>query len=281
MLSLSNFWVFDLSSSLRAPLSSSPTSTCTPPRRLTTVSRRRVVRPAASATDTLELTSENVENVLDEVRPYLMADGGNVELVEIDGLVVRLQLQGACGSCPSSTTTMRMGIERKLRERIPEILEVEQIEPEQTGLALNAENIETTLDEIRPYLVGTGGGELTLVEITGPVVKVSITGPAADVMTVRVAVSQKRVGVAGRRLESGAVTPTSYPNSSPPSPRAPTWAGFETGVGGGAVASAAAVDLAVPPCWRPRYPLRPCLLPRRPPSRRPNPSFDSLSPSQA
>lgn len=76
---------------------------------------------------TLALTNENVESVLDEMRPYLMADGGNVELVEIDGPVVRLRLQGACGSCPSSTMTLRMGIERRLREFIPEIAEVEQV----------------------------------------------------------------------------------------------------------------------------------------------------------
>lgn len=63
-----------------------------------------------------------------QVRPYLMADGGNVEFVEIDGPIVKLKLQGACGSCPSSTTTMTMGIERRLKERIPEILEVEQVE---------------------------------------------------------------------------------------------------------------------------------------------------------
>ncbi|MEW6494845.1 MAG: NifU family protein [Cyanobacteriota bacterium] len=77
--------------------------------------------------ETLALTSENVETVLDELRPYLMADGGNVELVDIDGPVVKLRLQGACGSCPSSTMTLRMGIERRLREFIPEIAEVEQV----------------------------------------------------------------------------------------------------------------------------------------------------------
>jgi Fe-S cluster biogenesis protein NfuA len=76
---------------------------------------------------TLALTNENVETVLDEMRPYLMADGGNVELVEIDGPVVKLRLQGACGSCPSSTMTLRMGIERRLKEFIPEIADVEQI----------------------------------------------------------------------------------------------------------------------------------------------------------
>lgn len=74
----------------------------------------------------LALTQDNVETVLDELRPYLMADGGNVELVDIDGPIVKLRLQGACGSCPSSTMTLKMGIERRLREKIPEIVEVEQ-----------------------------------------------------------------------------------------------------------------------------------------------------------
>ena len=75
----------------------------------------------------LALTEENVEKVLEDLRPYLMADGGNVDLVEIEGPIVKLQLQGACGSCPSSAMTLKMGIERRLREFIPEIAEVEQV----------------------------------------------------------------------------------------------------------------------------------------------------------
>ncbi|MBN4004406.1 NifU family protein [Nostoc sp. LPT] len=75
----------------------------------------------------MELTIDNVETVLDEMRPYLMSDGGNVELVELDGPVVKLRLQGACGSCPSSAMTLRMGIERRLKEMIPEITEIEQV----------------------------------------------------------------------------------------------------------------------------------------------------------
>ncbi|MBD2137641.1 NifU family protein [Anabaena sp. FACHB-1237] len=75
----------------------------------------------------MELTLENVETVLDEMRPYLMSDGGNVEVVELDGPIVKLRLQGACGSCPSSTMTLRMGLERRLKEMIPEISEVEQV----------------------------------------------------------------------------------------------------------------------------------------------------------
>ena len=77
--------------------------------------------------ETLALTTENVEKVLDELRPFLMADGGNVEIAEIDRPIVKVRLQGACGSCPSSTMTLKMGIERKLREMIPEVSEVIQV----------------------------------------------------------------------------------------------------------------------------------------------------------
>ncbi len=79
------------------------------------------------STETMALTAENVEKVLDELRPFLMADGGNVEVVEIDGPIVKVRLQGACGSCPSSTMTLKMGIERKMRESIPEVSEVVQV----------------------------------------------------------------------------------------------------------------------------------------------------------
>ena len=75
----------------------------------------------------MALTQENVEKVLDELRPFLLADGGNVEIVEIDGPIVKVRLQGACGSCPSSTMTLKMGIERKLKEMIPEVSEVIQV----------------------------------------------------------------------------------------------------------------------------------------------------------
>lgn len=90
----------------------------------------------------LPLTAENVETVLDEIRPYLIADGGNVALHEIDGNVVKLKLQGACGSCPSSVVTMKMGIERRLMEKIPEVVAVESIPDQETGLEMNEENIE-------------------------------------------------------------------------------------------------------------------------------------------
>jgi hypothetical protein len=57
----------------------------------------------------LDLTWENVEKVLDGMRHYLIQDGGNVVIADIDGPIVKLELQGACGTCPSSTQTMKMG----------------------------------------------------------------------------------------------------------------------------------------------------------------------------
>jgi Fe-S cluster biogenesis protein NfuA len=69
-----------------------------------------------------------IESALDEIRPALMADGGNVELIDAnDEGVVLLRLQGACAGCPSATMTLRMGIERTLRERVPGITGVEAI----------------------------------------------------------------------------------------------------------------------------------------------------------
>ena len=78
--------------------------------------------------ETMALTQENVETVLDELRPFLMADGGNVEIVEIDGPIVKVRLQGACGSCPSSTMTLKMGIEKALKKAIPMVRCIEAVE---------------------------------------------------------------------------------------------------------------------------------------------------------
>jgi Fe-S cluster biogenesis protein NfuA len=67
---------------------------------------------------------EKVEKALEKIRPSLMADGGNVELVEVKEGVVKLKLTGACGGCPMSQLTLKMGIERFLKKEIPEIKEV-------------------------------------------------------------------------------------------------------------------------------------------------------------
>jgi Fe-S cluster biogenesis protein NfuA len=70
---------------------------------------------------------EKVEKALDKIRPALMADGGNVELVAVEDGVVKVRLTGACGGCPMSQMTLKMGIERVLKQEIPEIQEVESV----------------------------------------------------------------------------------------------------------------------------------------------------------
>jgi Fe-S cluster biogenesis protein NfuA len=68
---------------------------------------------------------EKVEAALNKVRPSLMADGGNVELVEVDpNGTVKVKLTGACGGCPMSQLTLKMGIERILKKEVPEVKEV-------------------------------------------------------------------------------------------------------------------------------------------------------------
>ena len=67
---------------------------------------------------------EKVEAALAKVRPALQADGGDVELVDVNEGVVRLRLRGACAGCPMSTLTLRQGIERILKEEVPEVKEV-------------------------------------------------------------------------------------------------------------------------------------------------------------
>jgi Fe-S cluster biogenesis protein NfuA len=65
-----------------------------------------------------------VEAVLDSLRPMLMADGGNIELVDVKDSEVYVHLVGACGTCPSSTMTLRMGVERAIKSQIPSIQRV-------------------------------------------------------------------------------------------------------------------------------------------------------------
>jgi Fe-S cluster biogenesis protein NfuA len=68
---------------------------------------------------------EEVKKVLEMIRPALQADGGDVELVEVgDDGVVKVKLVGACGHCPMSTMTLKMGIERTLKEKVPGVTEV-------------------------------------------------------------------------------------------------------------------------------------------------------------
>lgn len=74
------------------------------------------------------LLRQQVEESLDMIRPYLMADGGSVRLLNItEDMVVELELMGACGTCPMSTMTLRAGIEQTLKRTVPQITRVEAV----------------------------------------------------------------------------------------------------------------------------------------------------------
>ncbi|MCF8112164.1 MAG: NifU family protein [Desulfobacteraceae bacterium] len=70
---------------------------------------------------------EQVQSVIEKIRPSLQADGGDVELVEVDDGVVKVRLQGACAGCPMSQMTLKNGIERLLKEELPEVKSVESV----------------------------------------------------------------------------------------------------------------------------------------------------------
>ncbi|MBI2447754.1 MAG: NifU family protein [Candidatus Omnitrophica bacterium] len=70
---------------------------------------------------------EKVEEALAEIRPMLQADGGDIELVGIEGGTVKVRLRGACAGCPGAVMTLRMGVERKLKEMVPEVQRVEAV----------------------------------------------------------------------------------------------------------------------------------------------------------
>lgn len=70
---------------------------------------------------------DKVKKALDKVRPSLQADGGDVKLISVEDGVVKVQLTGACGGCPFSQMTLKMGIERAIMEEVPEVKEVVSI----------------------------------------------------------------------------------------------------------------------------------------------------------
>lgn len=80
-----------------------------------------------STANTADLT-ERIDKALDNIRPYLETDGGNVRILEVtDNMVVKLELLGACGSCPMSTMTLKAGVEEAIKKAVPEVTAVEAI----------------------------------------------------------------------------------------------------------------------------------------------------------
>eukprot|EP00934_Nitzschia_sp_Nitz4_P007141 Nitzschia sp. Nitz4//scaffold106_size73319//57749//58656//NITZ4_005744-RA/size73319-processed-gene-0.59-mRNA-1//1//CDS//3329532544//7131//frame0 len=141
----------------------------------------------------LALTWENVDSVLDEMRPFLKQDGGNVALREIDGPVVHVEMQGACGGCASSTQTIQLGLEKRLKERIPEIVKVVEFKPQ--GPPLNEEQAEIVLGGVRPFLEVVGGS-IGVANIAGqggiqPCITLKVEGGGTSLNSVKTEIAQR------------------------------------------------------------------------------------------
>jgi Fe-S cluster biogenesis protein NfuA len=88
--------------------------------------------PPAAAGTTVS-AEEKIRAILEEIRPYLQHDGGDCEFVAYENHVVKMRLHGACGSCPSSLWTLRMGIENAIREQVPDVVAVENVDAPAAG----------------------------------------------------------------------------------------------------------------------------------------------------
>jgi Fe-S cluster biogenesis protein NfuA len=70
---------------------------------------------------------ERVEKAIEEIRPNLQADGGDIELIDVEGGVAKVKLKGACAGCPMSAMTLKLGVENFLKRKVPEITKVETV----------------------------------------------------------------------------------------------------------------------------------------------------------
>jgi Fe-S cluster biogenesis protein NfuA len=75
----------------------------------------------------VETIEQKVQNALAEIKPQIQADGGDIELVAIEGKTVKVKLKGACSGCPMAAMTLKQGVERIIRARVPEITQVDAV----------------------------------------------------------------------------------------------------------------------------------------------------------
>ncbi|EXB55983.1 NifU-like protein 1 [Morus notabilis] len=146
--------------------------------------------PGLYSAQKFDLTAQNVDFVLEDVRPYLISDGGNVDVVSVEDGVISLKLQGACGSCPSSTTTMKMGIERVLKEKfgdaVKDIRQVYDEEPKETAV----EAVNGHLDILRPAIKNFGGS-VEVLSVEGEDCFVKYKGPESIGSGIKAAIKEK------------------------------------------------------------------------------------------
>ncbi|KNA19617.1 hypothetical protein SOVF_060140 [Spinacia oleracea] len=168
------------------------------PKFLKLVNLKRVIRASAASNGSpglysskqLELTVKNVDLVLEDVRPYLISDGGNVDVVSVQDGVITLELLGACESCPSSTTTMKMGIEKVLKEKfgdaVKDIRQVNEVQVNETTV----EAVNNHLDILRPA-IRNYGGEVEVLAIEGADCTVRYGGPETIGSGIKAAIKEK------------------------------------------------------------------------------------------
>jgi len=121
------------------------------------------------------MTVDSVDEALNEVRPFLMADGGDVEVVSVEDGRILLQLQGACGSCPASSSTMKMGIERCLQARFGDQVK-EVVEVGGGSAVTSVESVNAHLNGLRGAL-DAYGGHVKVLEVNPPHACLQYTGP--------------------------------------------------------------------------------------------------------
>ena len=143
-----------------------------------------------------ELTVENVDAALNEVRPFLAADGGDVEVVGIEDGIVAVRMFGACGTCSSSTATLKGGIETTLfkvfgREAIKEVVNLDQGGEGGKGpMSLSVEKMEDHLKKLEGA-IHNYGGSVKVVEVESGVVTLAFSGPLALAQSVASSIKGK------------------------------------------------------------------------------------------
>ncbi|KAK9852334.1 hypothetical protein WJX84_005018 [Apatococcus fuscideae] len=153
---------------------------------------RAGVQSSMAGTDEVgprEMSIDTVDKALDEVRPYLMADGGDVEVAGVDNGIITLRLQGACGTCPSSTSTLKMGIERSLKATFGDQLqEVVEVDRPDSGASVAA--VDNHLGVLRPA-IQSYGGTVSVEAVGNGVCTVKYTGPPPIAQGIKAAIKDR------------------------------------------------------------------------------------------
>ncbi|KAL5060719.1 hypothetical protein RYX36_032323 [Vicia faba] len=159
--------------------------------RLASTSNQNQSSPGLYSAKIFDLTASNVDLVLEDVRPYLISDGGNVDVVSVENGVVSLKLQGACESCPSSTTTMKMGIERVLKEKFGDsIKDIVQVFDDDQSKETTVEVVNNHLEILRPAIKNFGGS-VEVLSVEGGDCVVEYFGPESIGSGVKAAIKEK------------------------------------------------------------------------------------------